>query len=315
MIMEHKDFTEDIILLISGELTDSDAQKLRKHIDNCDICKSEYELQTQLLSDINDDMPQFNVEKLLVDSRRELRQTLYAMDDKKSFVDKIKDFFGLRWTVPALTGSFGIAAGLIVGILFFSQKHSVIDPLFTPVSDNKDAQPRITNVRFDDKDAKDGNITFTFDATKRVTISGSPEDPEIQKLLTYSILNEKNPGTRLNSINLVSNNYTKNELTGIKEALVSAASNDENPGVRLQALKTLASLPFDDEIKKTYLHVLVNDKVPGNRIEAINSLVKAIESGFKADDEILSVFKNQLEQEENPYIKIRAKTILDSKEL
>ncbi|MCC6638867.1 MAG: HEAT repeat domain-containing protein, partial [Ignavibacteriaceae bacterium] len=117
------------------------------------------------------------------------------------------------------------------------------------------------------------------------------------------------------SINLVSNNYTKNELTGIKEALVSAASNDENPGVRLQALKTLASLPFDDEIKKTYLHVLVNDKVPGNRIEAINSLVKAIESGFKADDEILSVFKNQLEQEENPYIKIRAKTILDSKEL
>ena len=85
--------------------------------------------------------------------------------------------------------------------------------------------------------------------------------------------------------------------------------------MRLQALKTLASLPFDDEIKKTYLHVLVNDKVPGNRIEAINSLVKAIESGFKADDEILSVFKNQLEQEENPYIKIRAKTILDSKEL
>jgi len=44
-------------------------------------------------------------------------------------------------------------------------------------------------------------------------------------------------------------------------------------------------------------------------------LVKAIESGFKADDEILSVFKNQLEQEENPYIKIRAKTILDSKKL
>ncbi|MBK7865614.1 MAG: zf-HC2 domain-containing protein [Ignavibacteriales bacterium] len=37
--MEHKDFTEDIILLISGELADSDAQKLRKHIESCDICK------------------------------------------------------------------------------------------------------------------------------------------------------------------------------------------------------------------------------------------------------------------------------------
>ncbi|MBK7865615.1 MAG: hypothetical protein IPJ75_00670 [Ignavibacteriales bacterium] len=45
-----------------------------------------------MFSDINDYLPQFNVEKLLVDSRRELRQTLYAMDDKKSFVEKIKDF-------------------------------------------------------------------------------------------------------------------------------------------------------------------------------------------------------------------------------
>ncbi|MBK8661944.1 MAG: hypothetical protein IPN18_09100 [Ignavibacteriales bacterium] len=45
---------------------------------------------------------------------------------------------------------------------------------------------------------------------------------------------------------------------------------------------------------KKYLHVLVNDKVPGNRIEAINSLVKAIESGFKADDEILSSLRTNL---------------------
>ncbi len=61
--------------------------------------------------------------------------------------------------------------------------------------------------------------------------------------------------------------------------------------------------------------MLVNDNTPGNRIEAINTLVKAIEGGFKADDEIRSVFRDRLEQEENPYIKIRAKTILDAKEL
>ena len=313
--MEHKIYTEKITLLLTGELPDNEAKALTSHIESCKECREEFEAQKAFFSDIENSTPQFNVERILSDSRRNLRNSIYEMENSASVWVKIRNFFSSPLFVPALTGSFGIVAGILVGVFFFAHKSPTVDALFSNVVDGKEPQTRITNVRFSDSDTRDGNITFTFDDYKRVTISGSPEDPEIQKLLTFSILNEKNPGTRLNSINLVNDSYDKKEIAGVKEALISAAKNDENPGVRLQALKTLAALQFDNEIKKTCLHVLVNDKVPGNRIEAINTLVKAIESGFKADDEILSVFKNRLEQEDNPYIKIRAKSVLDGKDL
>jgi len=313
--MEHKDLTEQIMMLVAGEITGTEAEKLLEHIDSCELCGKEYRFQMELLSDLKATNPEFNIEKILTASRRELRRTIYAIPDKVSFADRVKGFFRSPFAIPSLTGAGGLAVGLIAGVLFLSKPDTTHDPFLTTVSDGGDHQTRITNVMFNDRDLKDGNISFTFDAYKRITISGSPNDPGIQKLLTYSILNEKNPGTRLNSINLVNNSYDKSQLAGVKEALISAARGDENPGVRLQALKTLATLPFDDEIKKTCLHILVKDNTPGNRIEAINTLVKAIENGFKADDEIKSVFRDQLEQEENPYIKIRAKTILDAKEL
>ncbi|GAB1348798.1 hypothetical protein MASR1M107_10110 [Ignavibacteriales bacterium] len=313
--MEHNNFYEKITLLLTGELNDTEVQELRSHMETCEECQKEYKIQQAFFSDIEETSPEFNVERILTDSRRSLRESIYEMEDSPTLINRIKHFFTSPFALPALTGTFGIVAGILVGVFFFARSHPAIDNLFTTVADGKEPQTRITNVRFNDTDTRDGNISFTFDAYKRVSISGSPDDPEIQKLLTYSILNEKNPGTRLNSINLVNDSYDKKEIAGVKEALIAAAKNDENPGVRLQALKTLASLPFDNEIKKTCLHVLDNDKVPGNRIEAINTLVKAIEAGFKADDEILSVFKNRLAQEDNPYIKIRAKTVLEGKEL
>ncbi len=314
-MMEHKDLTEQIMMLVSGELNETESRKLLEHIDSCELCGKEYRFQIQMMADFQSANPEFNIDKLLVDSRRELRRTIHALPDKVSFSDRIKAFFRSPFAIPSLTGAGGLAVGLVAGFLLLGGTSKHQDSFLTNVSDKGDQQTRITNVMFNDRDTKDGNITFTFDAYKRITVSGSPDDPGIQKLLTYSILNEKNPGTRLNSINLVNNRYDKNQLTGVKEALILAAKNDENPGVRLQALKTLADLPFDDGIKKTLLHVLVNDNTPGNRIEAINTLVKAIENGFKADDEIKTVFKTRLDQEENPYIKIRAKTILDAKEL
>lgn len=313
--MEHKDLTEQIMMLVAGEITGPEATQLLEHIDSCDICGKEYRFQMELLAGLKETNPEFNIDKILTDSRRELRRTIYAIPDKVSLADRIRGFFRSPFAIPSLTGAGGLAVGLIAGILFLGSPAKEHDPFLTNVSDGGDPHTRITNVMFNDRDMKDGNISFTFDAYKRITISGSPDDPGIQKLLTYSILNEKNPGTRLNSINLVNNSYDKDQLAGIKEALILAARSDENPGVRLQALKTLAALPFDESIKKTLLHVLVNDNTPGNRIEAINTLVKAIEGGFKADDEIKSVFRDRLEQEENPYIKIRAKTILDAKEL
>ncbi len=201
--MEHKDLTEQIMMLVAGELTGPESEQLLEHIDSCGICGKEYRFQMELLADLKETNPEFNIEKILTDSRRELRRTIHAIPDKVSLADRIRDFFRSPFAIPSLTGAGGLAVGLIAGILFLGSPAKEHDPFLTNVSDGGDPQTRITNVMFNDRDMKDGNISFTFDAYKRITISGSPDDPGIQKLLTYSILNEKNPGTRLNSINLV----------------------------------------------------------------------------------------------------------------
>lgn len=240
---------------------------------------------------------------------------------KPDFLTKLKNYFERKETftqkflAPSLAGAGGLAAGILLTLLFFGKSSGEKDFFFTNIENSKESRTKIANVMFKDTEGNDGTISFTFDAYKRITVTGSPDDPNIQKLLTYSILNEKNPGTRLNSINLVNESYDKKQLEGVKEALISAAKSDDNPGVRLQALKTLATLPFDDDIKKACLHILSHDNSPGNRIEAINTLVRAIKDGFKVDDEIKSVFKQRLDEEENPYIIIKTKSVLEGKEM
>ena len=59
----------------------------------------------------------------------------------------------------------------------------------------------ISNIQFIDSDPSDGEVEFTFQASKPVRLKGNVNDPKIQSVLTYAMLNEQNPGSRLNSIN------------------------------------------------------------------------------------------------------------------
>jgi hypothetical protein len=56
--------------------------------------------------------------------------------------------------------------------------------------------------------------------------------------------------------------------------------------------------------------VIANDSVSGLRIEALNSIIEAAGKGYKLDNEELNLFRNKIRQDENPYIKLRSRTIL-----
>jgi hypothetical protein len=63
-------------------------------------------------------------------------------------------------------------------------------------------------------------------------------------------------------------------------------------------------------MKETLLYVITNDTVSGLRIEALNSLIEAGDKGYKLNQDEVNLFKQKLQQDENPYIKLRSKTIL-----
>ena len=139
---------------------------------------------------------------------------------------------------------------------------------------------------------------------------GNVNDTELQKILTYAVLNEQNPGTRLNSISVINANQIQKPDDEIKNTLISVAKFDNNPGVRREALKSLNELPADEDIKNALIYALLNDTSAGIRIEAINALVKGSKSGINLNQKDLLLLKKKIQSDENNYVRYQAKNII-----
>ena len=124
------------------------------------------------------------------------------------------------------------------------------------------------------------------------------------------MLNESNPGSRLNSINAM---YTEQPLSfdkDVKDAIITVVMTDENPGIRREALKLMKKIPYDEEIKQAYLFVLTSDSSSGLRIEALNALIEESKKGNRFSDSELDLLKQNYERDDNNYIKLKTRTIL-----
>jgi HEAT repeat protein len=85
---------------------------------------------------------------------------------------------------------------------------------------------------------------------------------------------------------------------------------DNNPGVRKEAMNALCNLQFDNQIRDAMIFVLQNDKNSGLRIQAINCLDVKSDLQKITDPTTINVLKKKMEEDENSYIKLRAKTLL-----
>jgi hypothetical protein len=212
-----------------------------------------------------------------------------------------------------LSGAALLAIGFFVGYLFYGSSTIDLNKLpdktnnqFTVFQDDV----TISNISFIDSDPSDGEVEFTFVAMKPVYLKGRVDDPKIQSILTYSMLNEQNPGSRLNSINAMYSEKPIKFDAEIKDALITVVMTDENPGVRREALKLMKKLPYDEDVKQAFIYVLTSDTSSGLRIEAINALVDAGKKGFTLNKNDIDLFKQKLQTDDNSYIRYRTKTIL-----
>jgi hypothetical protein len=122
---------------------------------------------------------------------------------------------------------------------------------------------RVSNISFIDSDPSDGEVEFTFDASKPVRLRGKINDQRIQNVLTYAMLNEQNPGSRLNSINAMDSETPVKLDDDVRNALITVVMTDNNPGVRREALKLMKKFPYDETLKQTLLFVVLMIPAPG----------------------------------------------------
>jgi Putative zinc-finger len=317
--MDHKKYKNLIDEYFFGEIGSREKVELEEHLKDCKLCRSEFNSAKVLKESLlNDQLPEPG-EDILREVRSELRINLRAARMKTGWWKRLSGKFSSSFFItPQLaTAAFSfLIIGLILGYLFFRSSGSIHYSLENPQQQNNISEAslsgdtKINNIRFIDKNAGDGTVEFTFDAVKPVHIKGKINDPKIQNILTYSMLNEDNPGTRLNTISLINSSRQPQQDNEIKNALLSVVKFDNNQGVRWEAMKLLNKFKFDDEIKKTLLYVLQNDSSSGMRIEAMNRLVEASKTGSSFNREDLSIFKQKMEQDNNNFIRYQAQTVL-----
>lgn len=307
--MEHNDYKEMIQFYLYKELDLYKRKLLEEHIKTCNECKLELESYKKLFAIIENDSTTSVNPNFLKEARLELRGLLRAQRNQVSFLKQISNSIYSAITKPvglAFSGFSILLIGMFIGYLIFKTP-SFDNPV--PNSDVND-QIKISNIIFTDPDPSDGVVEFTFDVVKPGYFKGNISDPKLQQLLTYAVLNAQNPGTRLNSINLINAAQTIGVDDEIKNTLITVAKYDGNPGVRREALKSLKEIPIDTDIKNAFIYVLLNDTSEGLRIEAINNLVSAAKDGYSFSVDDLTKLKNKIQVDNNNYVRMQAKYII-----
>jgi hypothetical protein len=314
--MQHNEYKKLIQLSFYGELLSREQDDLNEHLKSCTECREELEYQKNLLAILSEHKSQKVNEEVLSSARYQLRGALRMEKDKVSFTNELRRKLDGLFSTPArLAFSFTtvMLIGILIGSLFLGQKK--VKEIIT-TNGNSDItelavdEMTINNLSFIDSDPSDGEVEFTFEAVKPVYVKGKVNDPKIQSILTYSMLNESNPGSRLNSINAMYTELPKSFDKDVKDAIITVVMTDENPGIRREALKLMKKIPYDEEMKQAYLFVLTSDSSSGLRIEALNALIEGSKGGNRFSTRELDLLKQNYEQDDNNYIKLKTRTIL-----
>ena len=315
--MDHIKYQELNTLSVYEELKSDEQSGLIHHLVVCPECYADFEEKIKLKETLLEHGFKQPGVALLNQARRELRIAI-ENDFKKKFITKMVDalgsFFRSNYKM-ILAGAAMVLVGLIAGKYIFSSNTFYKDKIYLEAKSDSFLQDntQITNVKFADNIAAGDEVEFTFDAVKPVHIKGDINDPKIQNILSYAMVNGSNAGVRLNSINLINSNTSGIIDKDVRNAMINVIRNDLNPGVRREALKLMKKFPYDDEIKKTLLYVLQFDKDTSMRIESINLLMDAQKEGHTFNNEDLNIFREKLKQDNNLYIQYRVKSVLKEK--
>jgi hypothetical protein len=171
----------------------------------------------------------------------------------------------------------------------------------------------IANVRLVRGGSPGNDVEVAFDAVRPVRLRGSVNDPSLQKVLAYALVNEENPGVRLRAIGVVATSTWSAPEPEVKAALLLALQSDPNDGVRKEALKAILRCPADREIRDGLLYVLLHDKNPGLRIAAINGLDSLRGKGNAPDEKEMQAYRGQLRNDDNVYVRVKARSLLEEK--
>jgi hypothetical protein len=320
--MKHRQFHEWLQLFLYDELNEQEVKLLQEHLASCDHCRNEFDELKKLHQVLAKRKLAAAQEPLLQDARKTLRVRIREESEKESWWMILKHALDYALE-PRLQVALGGAAVLMIGILtgYVLFRSPAEEPSFfrttAAVSSAVEAgESQITNIRFLTRDPQWGNVEFMFETVAPVRVSGNINDERVQKVLAKALVSDQNAGTRLRAVSMIGTSSDQKQTAvpkldpEVRTALITALLHDRNLGVQKEALNVLKNYLPDPVIVRAFLDVLAKEKNTSMKITAINSLDLAKYENQPVNREILEMFRQKAQSDDNNYIRIKAKTAL-----
>jgi hypothetical protein len=296
---------QNVLLYVYDELPDDARHELEQHVARCKDCEAELVATRGFRAEFSRVPMQEPNASFLAASRMRLQEALETAEQggwwSRLIFDPVHWLNQVRFA-PALAAAIFIL-GFGGGIA--ATYKMVKTPIELP-SPNSAQQPNMASISGISSIIQQPNsnqVTIKYETMSPQEMHGSLGDPNIQQLLLYAARNNFNPGLRMDSVDLLTQ-QPNNEH--VREALLYALRYDSNTGVRLKALDGLGPyVKSDVQVRDAVLESLMSDSNPGIRIEALRLLQPCA-----ADSSVRIVLQRLAAKDENRYIRAQSRAML-----
>ncbi|MFQ6674301.1 MAG: HEAT repeat domain-containing protein [Fidelibacterota bacterium] len=304
-------------LYVTEELTPGQAERFEERIEQSSLLR-QYVEELKSALDLSQQLRSKEPPEIFLKHQRNLLKAKIDMLPGKSvegtigrtgriILDRMDRLFSPR-VRPALVAASYVILGLILGRYLLVSPDAPWGP---PEQSQAWVEDRIQKILASGQLAathiepiRNGSdrVTFRLKSEDEFVYTGDIKERVVRELLYYLLLNESNPGKRLQSIKLISEYTADDEM---KMVLVAALLSDKNPGVRLRAIKNLSLYPVDKTIRDTCIKTLLEDDNTALRMEALKILVR------NPHESLLPVLQAVSRLDENEFIRAEAGRLLD----
>jgi hypothetical protein len=298
---------ENLILYVYEELPDDARHELEQHLERCEDCVRELTAARAFHSDMSLTPATDPTPNLLTASRLRLQEALETAEQNRGWRRWTFDLAGWVHQVrfaPALAILL-VMFGFAGGVMTTWRPGNSGGPTGPDLGKPPAIQSAISGIRAITQEPGSKNVQIQYDTLQPQSAQGSIDDPKIQQLLLYAARNNYNSGVRMDSVDLLAQKPTDEN---VREALMSSLRYDNNPGVRLKALDGLGPYVKQDiRVRNAVLEALMNDSNPGVRSEAITLL-----QPVRADSSVRQVLEMLSKEDKNQFIRSESKRVLAS---
>lgn len=302
---------EQFAMLLYGELSFDEEERVDSHLDVCPECRAAL-LREKALHAEFDSVEIAPSPSLLRECREDLRARLMEEEGtprrpRAGWWERIVDMLTLGPSAGILRPAGAltlVALGFVGARMLPSINFGASAGGYQPMGFSGPGASRVRYV----EPAADGRVQIVLDETRQRIVSGRLDDQQIRALLLTAAKDPSDPGLRAETVNILN---TRAQSADVRDALIFALRHDQNAGVRMKAMDGLKPFAREPEVRSALAQVLLSDTNPGLRTQAIDLLTGG--SNTNVDRQVVGTLQELMERgEQQGYVRERCRRVLEA---